>query len=66
MSSARQRWRFVLVARYPLSLHGEQSLECAGATHGALPMMQMFHFVFEAAKASIQQTCVSIKAKVQL
>ncbi len=66
MSSARKRWRFVLVARYPLRLHGEQSFESAEATHGAPPMMQMFHFVFEAAEVSIQQTFVSIKAKVQL
>ncbi|WP_218241343.1 hypothetical protein [Pseudomonas sp. Irchel 3E13] len=56
----------MLVARYPLRLHGEQSFESAEATHGAPPMMQMFHFVFEAAEVSIQQTFVSIKAKVQL
>lgn len=55
----------MLVARYPLSLHGEQSRESAGVTYGALPMMQMLYFVFEAAEVSIQQTCVSIKAKVQ-
>ena len=44
----------------------DDCLRRMGAEGVPLPMMQMFHFVFEEAEVSIQQGFVSIKAKVHL
>ncbi|MCU1732577.1 MULTISPECIES: hypothetical protein [unclassified Pseudomonas] len=44
----------------------DDCLRRMGAEGVPLPMMQMFHFVFEEAEVSIQQDFVSIKAKVHL
>lgn len=44
----------------------DDCLRRMGAEGVPLPMMQMFHFVFEEAELSVQQGFVSIKAKVRL
>lgn len=44
----------------------DDCLRRMGAEGVPLPMMQMFHFVFEEAELSVQQGFVSIKAKVHL
>ncbi|PWB35113.1 hypothetical protein DCO48_03755 [Pseudomonas sp. SDI] len=44
----------------------DDCLQRMGAEGVPLPMMEMFHFVFEQAELSVQQGFVSIKAKVHL
>ena len=44
----------------------DDCLRRMGAEGVPLPMMQMFHFVFDEAQVSVQQGFVSIKAKVHL